>query len=199
MKRTGFFPSLLLFFLLAILPVSGSAQNVLSISDTSGCPGDSIDVIISLSSTDLDVDSFGLELTYCPDMIDYVGFERGDLVQTFNLFDCALVVPGVLRVGGLDFSESIPAGSDGTLITISFNVTCWACQQGDVCIMDLINIADDIVPFSIDQGTFTQPCVGPTFTPTPEFTDTPVIPTDTPIPTDTAPSIANGYTDSFNG
>ncbi len=158
------------------------------ILDATGCNGDVIEVDVMISNEFTAVDAFTFHFGYDTTVLEYVSCAPGTLDPGWTMFDCFESAPGDVTAGGFAMAPAeIPAGSIGSLVTLTFNVNCPLCVNFDVSNMVIISLHDDIVDFTPADGVFTYFCDG-TPTPTPVVTNTPtVVPTDTPtaIPTDT--------------
>jgi beta propeller repeat protein len=98
------------------------------------------------------ISTFGFEVTYEPDVLEYSGFEPGDLVSFFEMFNVNPVDSDRIRVGGAS-TESIPQGLSGKVVLLKFKVKEGA-TQGSCYLLKLENLADDIAQFSKTGGCF---------------------------------------------
>jgi hypothetical protein len=90
--------------------------------------GDTVEVAIRLEDTQQEVDAAGLDFPYDPAVLEYVGYRRGDLTQSWAFFDAAQLQNKV-RVGGFS-STSIPIGSSGAFVILRFVVSrCGSSAQ----------------------------------------------------------------------
>ncbi len=151
------------------VPTPAAADSIW-IGDSSGCTGDTIQVDVMISNPETPVDSFGFYLGYRPDMIEYVGCESGDLDPDWQMFDCNAPAPGEVRAAGFAYPGSIPAGSNGTLVKLTFLVKCDICSNGDQNTLFLYNLTDDLNGWDVQTGLFTYSCP-PTPTPSPTPAD----------------------------
>ena len=158
--------------------------NTLTVSDTSGCTSDTVTVTIMMANSTTPVDAFGLRLNYDSSALQYQSCSQGTLNPGWAVFNCNGSTAGLVVVGGFTMS-SIPAGSNGSLVTVTFTILCGSCTNGQTFGMTLTNLVDDLVGFTVDNGVFTYTCpatVTPTRTPTPTLTPSPT-PTRTPTMT----------------
>ncbi len=154
------------------------AEDEIWIEDGSGCTGEKVQIAVSISNPDTETDAFGFDLHYCTDMLEYVSCIKGELTNYWYFIECNEQEAGRVRVGGFS-TTPIPAGSDGSIIILNFQVTYSGCELYDECEMYLSNFEDDISGWTAQTGTFTYYCF-PTATPTATRTCTP---THTPTPT----------------
>ncbi len=162
-----------------------TAENIIWISDTAGCDGETIDVDIMMSNGSRAVDVFTFHFGFETDVLEYQGCAPGNLDPGWFMFDCNESAPGEVIVGGFSLETGIPSGSQGVLATLSFLVNCPLCVNNDVSQMIFISLNDGIANFSAENGEFTYSCIA---SPTPTSTS---LPTQTPTPTPT-PEIALG-------
>ncbi len=160
--RTCFNAALLIPALL-LASVAGDSQAAersgqIAIGDVSGCYGDSVRITVSLQNNSFSIEQFGFDLIFCPEMLEYVSAERGDLIPEWPFLEGFELDQGCVRMGGFSPENPIPPQSSGILLYVNFTVTCDACLEGDVCEIDCINPVDDIVDFSIQNASFTYSC-----------------------------------------
>jgi len=89
---------------------------------------DTVEVAVQLNETSLGVDAAGLDVAYPTEALEYAGFERGNLVAGWQVFDAADLGDRV-RVGGFDLTP-IPAGTSGTFVTLKFVAKCCTASPG---------------------------------------------------------------------
>jgi hypothetical protein len=167
-----------------ITPTQTSSDTIEPL-DTSGCNDDMIAIEIVIDNPDTPLDAFGFDFVYNSGVLSYISCAPGELTQDWLFFDCNLLEPGELRVGGFDL-EPIAPGSAGSVAVLNFLVDCGSCQEGDTYQVFLTNLVDDIAHWQTHPGTFTYSCPA---TPTPSPTDTPTsTPTFTPIPDTPTPT-----------
>jgi hypothetical protein len=99
------------------------------------------------------IDAMGVDVTFDPNVLNYVGVQRGSLTIDWDVFDAALIAPGVVRVGGFN-TEPIAIGQSGSIVVLEFLADCCANagKQSRVC---LANLADDLAFHSIQCGSVT--------------------------------------------
>ncbi|MBN1296256.1 hypothetical protein JXA80_05715, partial [bacterium] len=172
--------------ILAILvPVSMMAQDSLVCEDASGCDTDTVTVSILMSNPVTPVSVFTINMSFPDDILDYTSCVQGTLVPSggWILFGCNSPSANTLSLAGFGLN-SIPAGSTGTLVELTFTVNCPTCFEGQNGTLDFTLLEDDVASFVSTAGTFTYTCI--TTTPTPTETPIPTdTPTNTPVPTDT--------------
>ncbi|MEW6382033.1 MAG: MopE-related protein [bacterium] len=97
-------------------------SGTLDIEGAQGSMGDEITVPVRIHSAPSAVYSFGFDVTYDPDILEFLSWERGDLVKSFKMFEVNTVVPGRQRIGGLDTGSGMPKGASGYLVKLKFKV-----------------------------------------------------------------------------
>ncbi len=135
------------------------------IEDFSGCMGDMIEVNVMISNADTPVDAFGCYIHYDAGMLDYIECAEGDLDPGWVLFGCNEPEEGEIRTTAFAYPGVIPAGSNGSIITLTFQVTCWHCIMNDQSIVSLSDLTADIDGWEQQGAVFTYSCP-PTPTPT---------------------------------
>jgi len=176
-------------------PTSGPGEDYLAVDNSFGCDTDTVIVPVVMSNGTTVVDAVTFHVSYDTTMLTYVSCEAGELDPGWTMFDCLENDPGDITVAGFALPPAeIPAGSEGSLVNLTFTVTCPTCSEGDTSAISLFDLRDDIEFFGIVPGTFTYTCEPqPTATPTTvPPTNTPVPPTDTPTtvpPTDTPTTV----------
>jgi len=91
-------------------------------------------------------------------MLDFLSCTPGDLDPGWELFNCNDPVPGQVRAAGYAFPGTIPAGSNGVLTTIEFQVTCTGCIGGEQCQVFFSHLQDDLAGWALQNATFTNTC-----------------------------------------
>ncbi len=151
-----------------------------------GDTGDQIEVEVWMMNETVVVDAFTMAVLFDNTMLDFVEGIAGDLDPGWTMFGANEADPGVITVAGFSLPPAeIPAGSEGVLAILVFDVTCNDCDEGDTSELIPDNLRDDIADFDSINGMFTFICPEDP-TPTPEPTETPVPPTNTPTNTPTS-------------
>ncbi len=155
-------------------------------SDYCGDTGDQIEVELWLSNETVVVDAFTMKVLFDNTMLGFVEGLAGDLDPGWTMFGANEADPGEVTIAGFALPPNeIPAGSEGVLALLVFNITCNNCNEGDTSELIPDHLRDDIADFGTINGLFTFIC--PEIpTPTPQPTDTPQPPTHTPTYTPTA-------------
>jgi hypothetical protein len=117
-----------------------------------GKRGDEVRIPVRIQSALNAVYSLGLEITYDVGVLEYTGFERGDLVKNFDMFDVNISTPGQLRIGGLSTSSGIQKKASGYLVWLKFKVI--AGQEKECSSLEPIGLADDLADFTSSRGCF---------------------------------------------
>lgn len=124
----------------------------LDIEGTQGKLGDEIKIPVRIQTAPHEVFALGCEITYNPSVLEYLGFERGDLVNSFTMFDVKSADSGRLRAGGLTTGDAIPQGASGRVVLLRFKVK--GGMEGGCYPLKLVNLRDDLTQFSSSQGCF---------------------------------------------
>ncbi len=174
----------------------------LEIADVSGCTGDAVTIDVTMANPDTDVDAFVFYVNYDPEMLDYLSCDAGELDPSWVMFGCNEPTNGEIRITGYSYPEFIPAGSNGTLVGLNFDVVCADCENGEQSLLYFSHLRDDVSGWEIQNGYFTFNCATPlpTATPSPTATLSPTLtatlsPTESPLPTFT-PTITGTPTSS---
>jgi hypothetical protein len=139
-----------------------------------GCTDDQVQIEVMMANAFTDVDAFTLKVEYDTNMLAYVECEPGELDPGWTMFDCNEETPGNVTVAGFALPPNmVPMGSEGTLIVLTFTVTCSGCEEGDTSELIPYYFRDDIEEFAAINGMFTFLC---DTTPTPHATHTPTPP-----------------------
>lgn len=97
--------------------------------------------------------NFGFDAIYNPEVLEYAGFERGDLTpqSIFPFCEVYSVVSGKLVVGGAS-DQGIPQGANGDVIFLKFKVI--GGIKDNCYSLGLENLMADISQFSKTGGCF---------------------------------------------
>lgn len=125
-------------------------------SDYSGKMDDQIEVEVWMSNETIAVDAFTMDVLFDNTMLEFIEGYAGDLNPGWVVFDAHEYYPGFIRVYASSLPPNkIPAGSEGVLVVLVFDVTCYNCDQGDTSELIPHNLQDDIAGFAIETGMFT--------------------------------------------
>lgn len=147
------------------------------VDDYQAYGGDPIVVSLMISNQETAIDVFTLEFQYDPLMLDYISCAAGTTDPGWFLFNCSEPSSGIIRVAGFVLSGGIPEDSYGSLVELTFTVTCPGCSYGATSALHFYQLLDALTGFTPDDGVFTFLTLD---TPTPS--PTPIIPTVTPTP-----------------
>lgn len=108
------------FFLLNAVTVYAASLEI----DNPELPavGNSVTYTISINSAPDDIMSLGFDMVFDSDILSYQSFQQGALTNDFVLFNVNVTPEGNLRIGGLEYSDYIIAGTSGTIATVTFQV-----------------------------------------------------------------------------
>jgi outer membrane protein assembly factor BamB len=128
----------------------------LDIPGTTGKIGQEVTIPVRVQNTPNEIDTLGFKVTYNPSVLEYAGFERGDLTpdSTFSQIGVNTAGPNKLAVGGFSYDQSIPQGASGDLILLKFMVNVNAGIEGHCYSLTIENLVDDLSLFSKTPGCF---------------------------------------------
>ncbi|MBN1296305.1 hypothetical protein JXA80_05960 [bacterium] len=144
-----------------ITPTASPTQtdDVIWIDPSTGCLGSSITVTVSMANPDTAVDAITCAVMYDPSVLQYEGVcTTGGLDPGWTMFDCNEIVSGQIMIAGFSSAGQIPSGSQGSLVSLDFQVVCADCEDGDVHALSLSGLADDLISFTALPGVFTYNC-----------------------------------------
>lgn len=131
----------------------------ISISKTlSGTAGDIITVPINIMNPFTSIQVFGLTLQFDSSMLDMTDCQPGNLIpgSGWRTFNHETVKPGIISIMATAHAEDfIAAGSNGSLVKLTFVVTCDDCDDGDKTALDFTELQFDIESFRPSDGEFT--------------------------------------------
>ncbi|MEW5804382.1 MAG: cohesin domain-containing protein [bacterium] len=142
-------------YLLCIEQDSGA----LDIEGARGRIGQEVKIPVRIQNAPNGVAALGFEVAYNTAVLKYTGFERGNLVTSFNMFDVNIDSPGKLKVGGFTIGSGVSKGASGYLVWLKFTVVG---GQEKICYsLTLSNLTDEIANFPQTGGCFCiQSCNG---------------------------------------
>ena len=118
----------------------------LDIVGVSGRRGDEVRVAVRIQSAPNDVTALGCKVTYDATVLEYSGFDAGDLVKSFTLFSVNSSSPGTLRIGGMASDKGILKGASGCLVYVKFIIR--GGREGECFPLQLQDMKDHIAHFS---------------------------------------------------
>ncbi|HPQ40861.1 MAG TPA: hypothetical protein PLV45_10855, partial [bacterium] len=133
---------------LAVTALPAFTEDTIRVDDLHAPMFTTVDIPVYLENTDTSVQMFSLRLTTDTAVLDYTGYSRGTLTEDFQMLGVGEVLPGVMIVQGFDDTMAIPAGSNGSLAILHFDV------MTGVCDLLLSHFSDDITGFTADNGSF---------------------------------------------
>jgi len=135
--------------------VQADVQGVLYIKSYSGKIGEEVKIPVVIQTASHEVFSLGFEMTYDPGVLEYLGFEKGNPVSSFAMFEASLQNPGRIRIGGYSLTDAIPNNSCDILVWLKFRVD--GSQQNGCTPLGLEKLLDDLGQFATEGGSF---CTG---------------------------------------
>jgi hypothetical protein len=115
-----------------------------SCNPSEGRTGATISVPVSIVGNLNEIAAFGFELTFDPNMFQYIGTSKGSLTGSWTYID-GNANSGIVIVGGLSGAGNpIPVGSAGTIAIVTFRVTGGSYSDGQQSQITIRNYADDL-------------------------------------------------------
>jgi len=132
-------------------PIKCSTTQIISVSNATEAPNSSIAIHIDLEGNDRQIDAFGLELLYDPNILVYKEVKPSILTENPNFFGGSVVSTGTLRIGWFR-ATAISTDSTGSSVDVIFDVKPDATGS---CNLTLSNLKDDIKTAGTKSGKFT--------------------------------------------
>lgn len=89
------------------------------------------------------IKAFGLDVTFDPAALRYAEWATGALTGAFTHLGANQVADGTLRIGGFTVDDPIPAGAEGSLVELQFEVVSEAPET-----LAIAEAVDDVSTFS---------------------------------------------------
>lgn len=126
--------------------VSGSVD----IIGATGAMGREVKIPVMVKFAPGSISAFGFDVIYDENVLDYSGYERGDLTASFDVFEANPIDSGKVRVGGFTFTSTIPQGANGYLVWLKFNVS--DAQENECYPLMLEGLNDALAQLSSSGG-----------------------------------------------
>ncbi len=133
-------------------------SGALDVQPVYGNTGDIVTHTVRIQDAPTDVQAFGFDVLYDPAVLQYDSYTADERFDDYFVSECSEVEPGVVRCGGFDDTETIFAGEDVEMFTISFQVLADPCVTGAGSELQLGNLKDDLAGWSTSQGCFECRC-----------------------------------------
>lgn len=130
----------------------------ISCNPSSASPDSVIDVQVGIDGNQTEIQVFGLDLYFDPNMFDYQGCVGGSLTGSWAAVAGNEISSGVVRAGGFaGAAPAIPVGSQGTIAVIKLKVTGGSYPNGQQSQLEATNYTDHISGMTPDPArtTFT--------------------------------------------
>ncbi|MDI6752400.1 MAG: clostripain-related cysteine peptidase [bacterium] len=134
--------------LFASQPTKLNTTQIISVRSATDVPCSSVVIRIDLESNDRQVDAFGLELLYDPNILVYREAKTGILTENPIFFDSSIVSTGTVRIG---WFGTATIGSAGSFLDIIFDIKP---DANGSCNLTLSNLKDDIKGAGTISGRF---------------------------------------------
>lgn len=108
----------------------------------SGKPDSPVTITLKINEAPNDVSAFGLEIIFDLNALEYVGYEKGDLISGSIFFGVSTnLESGIIRIGDVKLEdEKIESGTSGSIVSLFFALKN---STSDTSIK-LDNLVDDI-------------------------------------------------------
>ncbi|MBN1153337.1 S8 family serine peptidase [candidate division KSB1 bacterium] len=126
----------------------------IAVKDSNGSFGSVVTFNINIEENPDEIDAFGFKLEYDPNVLRYIGTRKTDLTADFDYLDGSTELSNTIIVGGFH-TTAIPSMSKGSIAAIDFEVVCTSCIEGDVSMLSLSHLVDDIRSLNICNGRYT--------------------------------------------
>lgn len=136
--------------------ISGQVSGSLEIKGAKGRLEQDILIGVKIKNTAGQISSFGFQVTYDAGVLEYTGFESGELLSSFLFLNVNPVGSGCLKVGGLTSLGGIPQDANGYLVWLKFTVR--GGQKGGLYPIQLKELRDHLACFSSSHGSFVYLC-----------------------------------------
>jgi len=142
----------IMVFVLAVFCLSPRIANCqsLDINNQCGILKDMVSFKVSIRMALNVVKSFGFDLHFDPEILEYTDYNRGKMMEEYDFMDCSQIRPGILRCGGFDKGEHcILAGQAGVMVVLYFHKI-----QCENTILSFRDLTDDLEFWSSGVGRF---------------------------------------------
>ena len=127
----------------------------LDIPGSIGSIGGIVKIPVRVKNAPNNVSSFGFEIVYDTDMLEYESYDKGSLVENFDYFDAQLISDGLIRCGGAK-NNGIKSGASGSVLFLKFKIK----QAEPATKINLQELKDDFVSWNFSGGCFQSGCNG---------------------------------------
>jgi hypothetical protein len=148
MKRSSYFIWMALACFNVFFMPDIQAEMIM-IHDQSGHVGDDITITVSVSNAKNPVYAMGVDIVYDPDILEYIKFSRGPLLQDYSMCDVNQIHDDCLRLGALELNENMKAHQSGDLLYLTFHVINYGVSK-----IKPVRLKDNIRNWQIQNGTF---------------------------------------------
>jgi sugar lactone lactonase YvrE len=150
MKFPRYFIWLALAFInIMFLPVL-QAEMIIA-HDQNGHIGDDITITFSVSNAANTVSAMGFDILYDPDVLEYIDFSPGPLLEKYSMFYVNQVNEDCLRVGALEHQMNIAPSQSGDLMYLKFHVIDFGTSN-----IDIVRPKDDVRSWQFQNGVFSS-------------------------------------------
>jgi hypothetical protein len=115
----------------------------LAVERVGAAAGSTVSYEVRVDGGPSEITAFGLDVTYDPAALSYVGWEKGGLTQGFTQVGANGIAEDTVRIGGFTVDGAVPAGATGSLAALQFEVVGTAPSE-----LSIRESMDDLKAFS---------------------------------------------------
>ena len=131
---------------------SSPQEGILAIEGTNGRIGEEVQITVRIQAAPKPINSFGFFVTYDTTVLEYTGYDRGELtVSCLNFNAVPNVSKNRITIGGM-YQTAMLEGASGSLVILKFKVK--GGLENQCYPLQLSNVVDDLVGFSQTGGDF---------------------------------------------
>ena len=116
-----------------------------------GHVGDDITITFSVSNAANNVSAMGFDILYDPNILEFIDFSPGPLLEKYAMFHVNQVHDDCLRMGALEHNMNIKPHQSGDLMYVTFYVVDYGTSD-----IELVRPKDDIGNWQIQNGIFSS-------------------------------------------
>jgi len=122
---------------------------MMKVQNQTGYVGDEVTIAFTVSNSDNTVAAMGFDILYDPDILEFIDFSTGPLLDKFSMFFVNPVHDDCLRVGAIEHQMNIKPHQSGDLMYLTFHVINFGTSK-----IELVRPKDDIEHWQFQNGTF---------------------------------------------
>jgi len=137
----------LAFIIVCFTPVLQA--EMIMVHNQNGYVGDEITITFSVSNAANGVLAMGFDIRYDPEILEYINYSSGTLLQKYSMFDVNQVHDDCLRMGALEHQMNIAKGQSGELMYLTFHVIDFGTST-----IEIVRPKDDVQNWQFQNGVF---------------------------------------------